>query len=305
MNHNIRKILKENNLHLKQIGYKKNSKIVDTQEGKYILKTKKKDKEELYNYLQNRNFNNYLPLKNKYTDYYEMYPFIENKSTQEKDKAIDLIYTISMLHIKTTTYEDKNIDEIKEIYEQTQNEINDIKSYYLNIQDYIETKVYMSPAEYLLMRNISQIYAALNFSTRMLDLWYEEIKEKKSVRKTLLHNNLSLDHFFNEDNFYLVDWDNSKKGYVIYDFLNFYKNEYVNLEMNALFQLYQSKYKYTKDEKLLFLSLIAIPNKVKLNKTNYINTLEVRKLVTYLGKTNYFISKEYKKDQKTDKEELK
>ena len=300
----VKKVLNNHNFHINNISYKNNSKILETDEGKFILKSKRTNKEQLFNYLKDRNFNNFLPLENNSNEPYELYRFINETTISPQDKAIDLKYILSMLHIKTTTYEEINLDQIKKIYEMTKNEISSLKNYYLDLQDYIETKVYMSPAEYLLIRHISKIHSALNYADNTLENWYKEKKVQKKERRVLLHRNLTLDHFLKEKTAYFINWDYSRKGLVIYDFLNFYKNEYQNLEMESLFELYQSKYRYTKDEKLLFLSLLAIPYKVDFKKTNYINTLEVRKLIIYVEKTNRFISKEYEKDQKAYQEKF-
>ena len=124
---------------------------------------------------------------------------------------------------------------------------------------------------------------------------------KKIERIALIHNNLRINHFLKDTKEYIISWDKSKKDYIIYDFLNFYKNEYNEIEVISLFNLYQSKYKYTEDETLLFQALIAIPPKVELKKTNYINTIEVKKIITYVEKTNKFLSEYYKEDQKANK----
>ena len=48
---------------------------------------------------------------------------------------------IALLHNKTTTYEDLNINKIKEIYEKYKQEIFKIKDYYYSLQDYFEEKI--------------------------------------------------------------------------------------------------------------------------------------------------------------------
>ena len=155
------------------------------------------------------------------------------------------------------------------------------------------------------MQNISKFYKALNYSDYKIDEWYALKEKEKTERIVKLHNNATLDHFLKEENSYLINWDYAKKDYVIYDFLKFYKNEYLDLEMTSLFDLYQTKYEYTKDELLLFESLISIMPKITFSKTNYINTLEVRTIINYVDKTNEFLSKYYEKNQKSNEEEFK
>lgn len=303
---NINKTLDKYGLKPTNIIYKGKTKILNTEEGTYTIRLKKNDNKKIYTYLKDRNFNNFLPIYNSFEDPYEIYSFIEEKDLDDKDKANDLIYILSLLHNKTTTYENINLDEIKEIYESTSYKLNILDFYYHNLQDRIENNVYMSPAEYLLIRNISNIYSAIYFSKDYLEKWYEEKKKQKTERKVLLHNNVRLHHFLaGEDNAYLINWSKSKRGSVIYDFISFYRNEYLNIEPKALFDIYQSKYIYTNDEKLLFFSLLAIPWKIEFKKSNYINTLEVKNLVKYINMTDDFISEKNKENQKTHQEKFK
>jgi len=74
--------------------------------------------------------------------------------------------------------------------------------------------------------------------------------------------------------------------------------------MNSLFDMYQSKYKYTEDERLLFFALITLPEKIELKQSHYINTQLVSKLIKYVIKTRSFILKENEKYQKINKNEL-
>lgn len=285
------------------ISYRKNAKLVTKNKQKYIYKIKRKDKTNIYNYLKSKDFQNYLPYT-ELTNEYEVYRYINDNLTQKEDKAIELVYTLSMLHIKTTIYQEIDIDKTKEIYENTKSKINDLRIYYLDLQDYIETKVYMSPAEYLLMKNISKFYKSLNYAEQKIDMWYQEKTKLKKERLVQLHNNIKLEHFLVEDIPYFISWDKSERGLVVFDFLNFYQNEYQELEMSSLFDIYQSKYRFSPDELLLFQALLAIPTKVTFEKTNYINTLEVKKRVEYIEKTNKFLSKYYEKNQKSNDEKF-
>lgn len=285
------------------ISYKSKTKIVEYDNKKYAIKVKKNNTERIYDYLKNRRFYNYLAVVD-YNNEYEVYPYVTEKKLAREDKAIDLVHTLSLLHIKTTTYQNTDLDKVKEIYEKNQANISYLNNYYYDLQDYIESKVYMSPADYLLIRNISRIYKSLNFSKVMLEKWYNEKQKSKKERNVFLHNNITLDHFLEDENNYFINWTKSYKGIVIYDFLNFYQNEYLKLEMTSLFEIYQSKYKYTKDEYFLFLALLSIPFKVEFTKSNYINTLKVNNLINYIESVETFTLKENEKYQKTHQEEF-
>lgn len=82
---------------------------------------------------------------------------------------LDLIKLVSLLHNKTTHYKEVDFADYKTIYETLSNNIEYLYSYYNDIITLIETKVYMSPSEYLLARNISKIFGSLNFSKQELE----------------------------------------------------------------------------------------------------------------------------------------
>ena len=271
------------------------NRIIINKDSKYQKKIKVRPKQELYNYLSSRNFNNFLePLEE--TNKTETYRYIEDNISKE-DKAIDLIYLLASLHTKTTTYESNSQDEIKEIYEDTKDNIYRLKDYYYSLQDKIEMNLYFSPSEYLLIRNISNIYKLLNIGENLIDKWYTTIKEEKTHRKVLLHQNLSTKILKQEaNNYYLTSWDNYKKDLVIYDFLNLYKNEYKTLELTSLFELYNSKYQLNKSELLLLLSKLTLIEKITFNKQELENTINTKYLIDYVNKTLDFISKYNKED---------
>lgn len=262
-----------------------------------IKQLKKREKKELYNYLKTKNFHNFIePIEEDRT--YEIYPNTPD-ILPKKDKAIELMSVIALLHNKTTTYEDLNINKIKEIYEKYKQEIFKIKDYYYSLQDRFEDNIYLLPAEYLLLRNISNIYKLINKSEELLDKWYVLKQNDFKIRKCLLHQNINIDNLKQINNeLFLTNWDNYKEDLVIYDFINFYKNEYKTIEMTSLFDLYLSKYPLNNTEITLLLSILAIPPKVLFNKTNYENTVNIKYLTIYVEKTFLFISKYYKENQK-------
>lgn len=276
------------------------NKILYRNNDKYFKKIKKRSKQELYDYLKQRNFINYLE-PDEETSSYELFRYIEDTLPKE-DKAIDLIYLLALLHNKTTTYEEVTEEKVKTIYEDTKDYIIKLKNYYYNLQDYIETKIYFSPAEYLLIRNISSIYEILNLSEKLLEEWLLLQQKEKTWKVALLHQNLKLSNLKEENNnYFFVNWDNYKKDLVIYDFINFYNNEYKELEMSSILELYQSKYPLSKTELKLLLSLLAIPPKLEFNKSNYENTVNTKYLIIYVEKTKDIILKYNKKEQHSNK----
>jgi len=283
--------------------YLGSAKILETEEGKVVLKKKTDETSELYSYLKTRGFHQYLENK-ELTDEYEIYPFIEEVNIPAEQKAIDLMYILSMLHTKTTFYKEIDIDQDKEIYDRLHQKIIDLMRHYHDIQNQIEEKIYYSPSEYLLIRNISSIYYALDYSLKNLNDWYDEKSTKTKQRVVLLHNKIETDHILISNDIHLISWNHAKYDTPIYDFINFYKKEYLNFEMNSLFSIYSSKYNYTSDEMYLFFAILTIPDKITIKKEHYQNTYEIIKLIKYIEITNQFILKENQKRPVKEEQKL-
>ena len=265
----------------------------------YVIKNKSDNIHKIYNYLLSRSFN-YFP-EIVYEDENEIYyKYILDTPEPKEQKIIDLIILLSLLHNKTTFYKEVDLDYYKYIYESTSELINDTYNYYNNLMDNIDTEIYMSPANYLIARNITAIYTSLAYAKENIKKWYEGIEDKRKVRLVTTHNNLSLDHYLKSDKSYIISWDNAKENIPIYDLISLYKHHYLDFEFKDIFKLYLSKYPLSKDEILLFLTLIAIPDKIKYKGSEYKTVLYVRKIIDYVYKTDDLL-KEYRIKQETNK----
>ena len=301
----IIEVLDKYNLKVNKFSYKNTCIILDTDKGKYVLKKKKKnDKNDIYDYLLSRNFSFFLYPNNTKIDNYEIYNYINEITTVKEEKAKHLMEIIAEMHVRTTTYKEYNLDEIKEIYENKKSIINDFKKNYENLEINFSKNIYPSPYELLFLINISKLYNSLDYGNILLEEWYKNVISNKKRRICLIHNHLSLDHFLDTKEAKLINFDYSKYDSPVYDFVNFYKKHYHELDMVCLFNSYQYKYLYTYDEILLLFINIIIPNKVELiNDVSY-NTCVIHKLIEYIDITRDFILKEQKKYQKEDKEKL-
>lgn len=282
-----------------KIEYKNNIKIVTINNKKYLKLKHNSTKEKIYEYLSSKNIN-YFSQPIEETDEYELYPFNENKTLDTQEKSIELINIMSELHNKTTNYHEITETQIKNIYTTHKDNLSKLRTYYFELQDYFETKEFPSPEEQLLLNNVSNIYKAINYSEFKINSWYEKIKPKKQIRYVQLHNSISLDNLLFYNKYYLINWNNSKQDLPIYEFINFYKKEYNNLNMKKLFLIYQRKYKYSEEEQLLFESLLSIPPKITFKNSHLINTIETRKNINYIELTSEFLkdNKEYQEDYK-------
>lgn len=289
---------------MNNIKYLNKAKIVEDNDRTVLVKKRKINIDKIYSYLQNRGFHNYVtPIEINHNE--EIYPYIEELECLDDDRGKDIVYLTSILHSKTTKFELINIDKIKDRYEGTIQKLDEVFLYYSKLQDEIEEHIYMSPAELLLMKNISKVYLMLNGSRSFLEEYYKEAEKMYNERQVVLHGNLSLDHIIEADDKYLISWNKSRIDLPIYDLLIFYRNDFDKIEMESLYDIYQSKYRFTKEEKNLFFSLINIPEIVKLDSSHFINTIKVRKLVDYMDKTIAFTSKENNENQEANKQEFK
>lgn len=282
---------------IKPYRYTSNGKvtIVDTEMGRFAIK-KKVNNKEIFNYLKSRSFDYYPKVVNEDIDEYEISEFIEDTIYPTEQKIMDLVYLVSLLHNKTNHFKEVDFDDYKKIYEDVSNNIEYLTSYYNDIITFIETKVYMSPSEYLLARNISKIYASLNFCKGEIEKWYKLVQDKTKQRNVVIHNNLDLSHFIKNDKSYLTSWDKAKIGIPIFDLYILYKRHALEYDFSEILKYYEQNYPLLEDERKLFFILIALPPKMEFDKTEYENTNYLNEQLDLLYKTEKLISPYYSKD---------
>ena len=56
------------------------------------------------------------------------------------------------------------------------NKLNELEEYYVNLNDEIDKEIYMSPSNYLLVRNITKIYSAIYYCKTELEEFYNIVK---------------------------------------------------------------------------------------------------------------------------------
>ena len=266
-----------------RVTLKKNTTILETTEGKFLVKEKKgKDLAKTFAYLKSRNFDNFPKLIDDTRDELNVFEYIDDVNMPKEQKGIDMVDIISSLHTKSTYFKLVSEDQHKKIYENINNNILYLKEYYNNIFKMIEEEIYMSPSHYLLIRNSSKINASLDFAKSQLDEWYELVKSKNKERVALIHNNLSIDHYIRNDKGYLISWEKSKIDTPVLDLVTFYKNDYFNLDFESILERYLKKNPLSEEEKKLFFILISIIDEVKLDKDEFYSCQSVRKSLDYL-----------------------
>lgn len=263
--------------------YSKNGKciVVDDNKKKYVIKPNKTD---IYDYLSYRNFNNYPNIT--FDDGYEIREYIEEVNMPVEQKLIDLMYTISNLHKKTTYYKKISEFNYQQIYESIKEKIESAKNIYDGLIIEAENTIYMSPSQYFLARNISTIYSNIKYSLDNLEKWYKQIKDTEKVRVAVIHNNLSLDHYINDT---LISWDNSKIGIPIFDLYTLYQTTYNEYDWNELLKAYTENYPLKEEELKLFFILITIPLIPKITVIEIDNVRELSNKLDYIKVTNEFV----------------
>lgn len=268
--------------------------IIETTEGKFIVKEKSDNNiKELQNYLISRNFDNFPKIIDESRSELNIYEYVDEIHTPNEQKMLDLVDVVSNLHNKTTYFKETSEDKYKSIYEDIDNNINYLNNYYESLFSLINKETYMSPSHYILMRNYSEIMAALSFSKRELDLWLELVTDSKKQRVSVIHNNLKVEHLIKGSKDYLISWENSRVDTPILDLINLYDNEYMDYDFEEVFNRYLRKYELNQDEKKLLFIILSIPKKVELSNNEFINTKNCSNVMDYIFKTESLIRPYY------------
>ena len=274
--------------------------ILETTSGDYVVKEKNNDIKELYHYLESRNFYHFPRLiDDTRKDVYVSELIVDNPTPKEQ-KMNDLIDTVSLLHYKTSYYKEVSEDKYQEIYENIKSNINYLNELYNKYFDEYLPIEYLSPSEYLLMRNISKLFDALDFCQAKLDDWYDLVKEEKKQRVCIIHNNLDVSHLIRNKDNYLISWDYAKVDTPVLDIVKLYKNEYFNYDFEPILEDYFKKFSLNKEEKELLFILIALPPEIKMIKNEFKNTQNIREKLDYVFKTEELLRPYYSKEKEEE-----
>lgn len=284
----INEVLKKYSLVPRKYEKKGKASIIDTNLGKYVYKETGIDY-NILKYLKTRKFD-YMPkIINDDFDSYRLSLYLEDFDIPDEQKALDMIKLVSLLHSKTTHYKEVDIEDYEKIYDDLNNNIEYLYSYYNDLITIIDNKVFQSPSEYLLARNITIVFKTIDFCHERLDKWHTLIYEKRKQRNVVLHNNLKLDHFIRNENSYLISWDKAKIGSPVFDLYKLYKNHTLDFDFSEVLKEYEKNYPLTLDEKELFIVLISLPSIIEFNDSEYKMCMKISKEIDTLYKTKKLI----------------
>lgn len=266
---------------------KKGKCLIVTINGKrYVIKEKSDN--DIRDYLLSRNFD-YFPKIVISSDRYNVYEYIDEVDNPIEQKAYDMINVIGLLHNKTTYYKEMDINEYKEIFEKISFEIYERSNYYNNLINIIETRMFMSPSEYLIARNISKILGALEYAKNGINEWYDLVKLKARKRVVTLYNNIDLNHIIRNKDTYLISIDNMTTGIPVFDLYNFYDKYSRIVDFKELIKNYENRYPLLEEEKKLFNVLISIPGEIKFTNNEIDNCKNVKRIVDNLYKSEILV----------------
>ena len=274
----INDVLKKYNLKIKKISKLGKVTILDTDSDSLVIKKSHID-EKILMYLKSRNFD-YIPDIIENTDY-NITRYIKGFNIPKEQKIEDLIKLVTLLHSKTTHYKEIDTQKNERIYNQLNDNINYLYSYYTDHISLIENKVFMSPSDLLFASNVTKFYDLLDYDKKKLEKWYDIVKGKTRERNVVIHNNLCLDHFIRNNKSYLINWDKAKIDLPVFDLYKLYKNE-SDFDFDELLSMYEKSYPLFEDEKLLLEILISIPDDISFSSFDYDRCQDINKILEKL-----------------------
>ena len=289
-------LIKKNDLKVNKVTIKGNLTIISTTLGQFVLKENKGIK--IYDYLLSRGFN-YFPSIIDYDNEGILFKYIQPVDYNYNEKARDLVKLLTLLHSKTTYFIDVESNDIIKLYESIKDDINDKYLFYNNLINIIDNKEYPSPNEYLIQKSISLILSAINYCFSKLEEWKDACLNDNKKRIVTIFNNNSLNNVIRDkENIYLLNLENTKIDNPIYDLIDLYNRYYKDLDFISLLEYYEKYFPLLKNEKVLFLLLISIPEKVDIK-----DIIDIKNKIEKVYKSLEILNFEEEKTRNTHKNE--
>lgn len=250
------------------------------------------DNEKIYKYLKNIDYKHFLPYIKRENNT-SIYKYIEDASINNNEKIISYIKKLALLHSKTSEIREIDKTRIIEIKDNIIGYTNHLEKYYNELLKIIEIKTYPSPSNTILLKNYKYILQVLDYIRNETQNWFDKILEINKTRVSLIHNNVSLDHYIENETGYIISWDKAKYDTPVIDIIELYKKYWKYYEFKSLLDIYLEKSKLNDIEiKLLFIN-IAIPPKYKETNNELENISKINDLFNYISKTEELIRPYY------------
>ncbi len=277
------------------------STIIECMDGKFVIKPKKeKDIKSLFSYLKNCSFENFPNLIDDTRSDIDIFEYVDETPLPKEQKFDSLMRTVAKLHNSTSFQKEVSEDKYKSIYEKIHENLNFYKDIYSKMVDEIESHIFMSPSEYLFIRNSSKLNNQIAFCQNKLDSWYDMVKNKKTTRVSLIHNNLSLDHFIKGKKDCLISWNASSIDSPVLDIYKLYEKEALNVEFSSALKNYLSSCSLDPEDKELLFILLCLPKKFELHKSEFASCASLGNSLDYVFKTENLVRPYYSIDDKEE-----
>jgi spore coat protein YsxE len=269
---------------------------VYTNQGAYALKKLNYNRMMRSSFMQNiqilteKGFTHYAPiyhaqdgrhiLYDEENSYYLM-PWLEQteQSAEDNDRYHKMFSTLALMHQKTQREEKIDEDMVKHHYEVITNRWEEERNGLEQFLTRCESRWYMSPFELQYVSHHHHVMRAHEFATKKMEEWYEAMKEKEKTRVSLIHGNLSSNHFLfdHQRNGYFISLENSSFSSPITDLVTFYTRTFQTYpvarnDRYEWFQEYQKTFPLQKEEKMLMLGYMAYPQKFINQVIRYVNS---------------------------------
>lgn len=280
----------------KKITISGKSKIVDTDEGRFVIKKKSKDIKSLYDYLNSRSFTSYPELVDELDDEY-VYKVVSEPEIPIEQKSLDMAKVLSSLHTKTVYFKDISADKIKEIYENIVSNITYLEGYYETLFNNLEIKEVLLPSEQVILEGRSKIKSLTEFLTNEAEDWYNLASTKTKERVVYCHNNLSIDHFIDNK---FISWDHYTVDTPILDLINLYHNDFGKYNYSNFLTKYLKSFELLEEEKHLLFLMLSFPLELKTGQNEMENTINASKVFDYINETEKLIRPYYSVENKEE-----
>ncbi len=277
-----------------KVTIKNSCRILNCTSGNYVIKEKKeKNIKDLYQYLSSRSFLYFPKLISDNRENINVFEYVEDLSLDDEQKLYDLINVVSLLHSKTSYYKEITNDKLKTIYENLMGRVSFMEEYFNNLIFEMEDNVFVSPSHNLLLVNSTKIFESIVFLKKEIDEWYKLSVDKNKMRVSLVHNNLSLEHYIKNKDDYLISWDNYVIDTPILDIVKLYKRTYLKMDFSEPLKLYMEKFPLNEEEKKLLFIMLVLPEEINFSESELKNVYTVRKYLDYVFKTENLIRPYY------------
>lgn len=256
-----------------------NSTIID---GK-VYKKGNNELERLFNYLNSRDFINHpeITIENELYSY----DYLPDLSLNRDDMYLDMAEIIAKLHNNTSYNKKISPTYISDLYQKFKDNCNYYSNYFNDYFDeHIKTKFY-SPSEYIILRNYTLINNYFNITSGLIEKWFQINKDKTTIRHSIIHNNVSIDHFINNSPSYLISWDHFKDDIPFYDIVKLYKTDFQKYDMISMLKCYFENANHDIEEENLCFIMLLLSFDWQEENDEFKRTYNATKFISYINET--------------------